>query len=651
MNIFPSHSSNGRTELDLPSLGDGCVRLMRKPFIALILVLSVSAPSALADEVVLFAEDLMVPMRDGVRLATDVYRPVRDGKPVDEKLPILFHRTPYDKKGSSRAEQARFFAAHGYVVVLQDLRGCYQSEGTFTKYIGEGQDGYDAIEWLASQPYTDGKVGMYGTSYAAHVQANAAKLKPPHLRTMVVNMGGMSNGWDHKIRNHGAFELQQVTWAFSQLGAETDDPNVRAMLEEERVQDWLRALPLRKGLNPLSVAPNFEDYVLTMMTRADYDDYWKHPDINWVEYYDQTADIPMILISGWYDSYAGGTIQNYVGLSERLSAPVHLLMGPWVHSGNNRSHAGEVAFGPDAAIRDFHREFHLRWFNRYLKDEAKEAGTEAPVRIFVMGTGDGHKDTDGRMFHGGYWKDADSWPLPGTELTSFYFHPDGTLDKKMPADNVVPTTYVYDPNDPVPTIGGAFSSTGPVFFPGAYHQKEREDIYGSSPPYLPLKARPDVVVFQTGPLEEAVEVVGPITVRLFASSTAKDTDFTAKLIDVYPSSKDYPAGFEMNLTDGILRARYRNSPENPVLMQPGEIVELTIEPFPTANVFKKGHRIRIDISSSSFPRFDVNPNTGEPLGRNRRMVTAENSIFHDADHPSHVVLPIVPASKTSRSSK
>jgi putative CocE/NonD family hydrolase len=581
-------------------------------------------------------ENLLIPMRDGVRLAADVYRPIRDGKPVEEPLPLLLHRTPYDKKARGRVEEANYYARHGYIAVVQDVRGRYASEGTFTKYIGEGQDGYDTIEHLARLPYTNGHVGMWGTSYAAHVQANAAKLRPPHLATIVLNMGGIENGWDHKVRNNGAFENQQLTWAFRNLATETEDPVVRERLARERIEDWLLAAPLRKGLNPLSIAPNFEDYVLEMMTHGDYDDdYFKHLDVNWTEHYDATADIPMMLVSGWYDSYAGGTVRNYVELSKRLDSPVHLMMGPWTHGRNTRSYAGEVEFGEAAALEDFYRELHLRWFDRFLKGNG-QAFEGAPVRIFVMGTGDGSKDDNGRLVHGGYWLDSASWPPPDTELTQLFFHEDGTLRRDQPQATLSSTTYTYDPEDPVPTIGGAFSSTGPVFEPGAYDQREREDFFGSRPPYLPLAARHDVVVFQTEPLEEPVEIIGPITVRMFVSSTTVDTDFTVKLIDVYPASEDFPSGFAMNVTDGVLRARYRNTATRQELMTPGETYEITIEPFPVANVFKKGHRIRLDVSSSNFPRFDVNPNTGEPLGRNRRQVKADNTIHHDARHASQV---------------
>ena len=556
-------------------------------------------------EVMRFEENLMIPMRDGVRLATDVYRPARGGTPMDEKLPVLLQRTPYGKTGSSLVESARYFAANGYVVALQDVRGTYASEGVFTKYIGEGEDGFDTVEFLAKLPYANGKVGMWGTSYAAHVQANAAKLRPDALATIVLNMGGMSNGWDHKVRNHGAFELQQLTWAFRQLEAETEDPLVKEHLARAPIESWLEALPLRKGLNPLSVAPNFEDFILEMATHGDYDDdYWKHRDVNWQEHYDETLDIPMIHVSGWYDSYAG-----------------------------------DVEFGPEAARADFPREFHLRWFDRFLK--GGDDAAEEPVRVFVMGTGDGHKDENGRLYHGGRWITASSWPLPETTGARYYFRGDGSLSKSPPTERESASTYTFDPRDPVPTLGGAFSSTSPVFEPGAYHQEEREGIYGAKPPFLPLSARPDVVVFQTEPLAFDVEVMGPILVELHASSTALDTDFTVKLVDVYPPSSDFPSGFEMNLTDGILRARYRNGPERQQLMTPGEIYRLEIEPFPTANVFKRGHRIRVDVSSSNFPRFDVNPNTGEPLGMNRRMQNADNTLYHDAAHPSHVVLPIL----------
>jgi putative CocE/NonD family hydrolase len=600
------------------------------------------------DAVVRFAENLMVPMRDGVRLATDIYRPAVGGVPVADKLPLLLHRTGYDKTGAALVRQARAFAAHGYVVAVQDDRGTYGSEGVQYKYVGWGKDGYDTIEWLARLPYTNGVVGMWGTSYAAHTQASAAILRPPHLKTIVLNMGGLYNGWHHKIRNHGAFELaQQVGWAFTQLAEQVNDRTAHDLMAREKAADWVGALRARPGLTPLAVAPNFESYIFDMLTHGDYDDYWKQGDLNWSEHYAETADIPMLHVSGWYDAYTAGAINNFVGLSRAKTSPVRLLVGPWLHGRNTQSNAGDVEFGSDAAIRDFSEAFHVRWFDHFLKGTENGVAAEPRVTLFVMGGGDGHKDQNGRLTHGGAWTTADAWPLPGTTFVDLYFHADGTLSRQTPDAAGSGTTYSYDPRSPVPTVGGSFSSQPGLVAAGAFDQREGsfegdpgKGFFGSRPPYLPLRARDDVAVFQTAPLAEDVAVVGPIVVKLFASSSAIDTDFTAKLIDVYPPSPDYPAGFDMNLTDGIIRARYRNSPARAELMKPGEVYEFTIEPFPTANVFRMGHRIRVDISSSNFPRFDVNPNTGEPLGLNRRAVVAENTVWHDRDHPSHVVLPL-----------
>ncbi|MGE0041878.1 MAG: CocE/NonD family hydrolase [Vicinamibacterales bacterium] len=592
---------------------------------------------------VVVERDIMVAMRDGVRMALDLYRPARDGVAVGDRLPVLLLRTPYNKGIDTLVGEARAFASHGYVVAVQDIRGRYKSEGAFTKYADlDSPDGYDTIEWLAAQPFSDGQVGMWGNSYEAHTQADAAKLAPPHLKTIVLNMGGMANAWDHAVRHGGAFELgRELTWAFQEARRDSDDPVVRKHLEVETVEPWYSALPFRPGLSPLAAAPAFEQYILDEMTRSDYDAFWQRPALNWKAHYAETSDIPMLHIGGWYDIFLRGTVENYVALSDLKTSPVRLLIGPWVHSGNERSYAGDVEFGPDAAMRDYLPGFHLRWFDHFLKGRATGVERDKPVRIFVMGTGDGHKDAKGRLFHGGAWRDSDSWPLPGTTYASYYFQADGGLTTEAPpaVGRTSATTYTFDPARPVPTLGGSVSNR---VKDGAYDQRERADFVGSRPPYLPLRSRNDVVVFQTPPLAEDVQVIGPIEVKVFVSSTAVDTDFAAKLVDVYPPSADFPSGFDMNLTDALVRASYRDDRTTRALITPGQVYELTIRPFPTANVFKKGHRIRVDISSSSFPRWDVNPNTGEPLGKNRRAVPADNTIYHDAARPSHIVLPIVP---------
>lgn len=593
--------------------------------------------------------NVMVPMRDGVKLATDIYRPAKGGVALAEALPLILRRTPYDKRLWGSVESAAFFCRHGYIVVHQDCRGRFASEGAFTKYVNEPYDGYDTVEWLAIRPYSNGKIGMWGTSYSAHVQAAAAKLNPPHLSTIVVTAGGTSNGWNHGIRNHGAFALKQLTWAFSNLRAEADDPVVKAYMESQSIADWFQALPLKRGSNPLSIAPEFENYYFDMLDHSDYSDYWKQMGFNWMEYYSQTSDIPMIHIAGWYDNYCQTAIDNYAGLSKRKRSPVHLLMGPWVHGGIEDSHAGDVEFGEAAAINGFDQGWHLRWFDRFLKGVDSGLESAKPVRIFVMGTGDGRRDENGRLFHGGYWMQTDRWPVPEAKPVQFYLRASGDLSTDLPETEEGPITYRFDPADPVPTIGGSMAASRLLWEGGAFHQKEKpfdgdpsSGFYGSRPPYLPLKARHDVVVYQTKPLEKAVTVAGPVIVKLQVSSDCPDTDFTAKLIDVYPPSQSFTEGFEMNLTDGIMRARYRNDPSKQEFMDDGKIYELTIEPFPTANVFKKGHRIRIDVSSSNFPRFDVNPNTGEPIGQNRRFRIANNTIHHSQRKPSSVTLWMLP---------
>jgi putative CocE/NonD family hydrolase len=598
-----------------------------------------SRAQAAAPYDVVVDSSLMIPARDGIRMSTQLYRPARNGVPVDGRFPVLLQRTPYDL--ATTAKDAAFFARHGYVVALQNIRGRYKSEGKFLKVQpADAMDGYDAIEWLAKQPFSNGIVGMWGTSFAAHTQAGAAILHPPALKTAVINMGGVSNAWDHGVRYRGTYEMgRQITWAWEQLAADTRDPAIKALLKREKVEDWYMVQPMKRGLNPLSVNPEYEAWYLDFYEHADYDAFWKDPMVNWSEHYAETADIPMLQIGGWYDIFLAGTFQNYASLSTLKRSPQRLLVGPWTHHGNTRPYAGDVSFGPDAAIADFDTTFHLRWFDHFLKNEKTGVESVAPIRLFIMGTGDGHKDADGRLVHGGYWRDETAWPIPGTRMVPYYFHADGSLSTARPTESKSSTTYTYDPAHPVPTIGGGSSAR---LKDGAYDQREDPRFPPSQAPYLPLRSRSDVLVFETAPLTEDVEVTGPISVVVFASSNRTDTDFTAKLIDVYPPSANWPGGFDLNLTDAIIRGRYRATRDHAELLTPGKVYPFTIEPFPTANVFKKGHRIRVDISSSNFPRFDANPNTGEPLGKNRRSVTADNTVYHGATYPSHIILPIVP---------
>jgi putative CocE/NonD family hydrolase len=329
---------------------------------------------------------------------------------------------------------------------------------------------------------------------------------------------------------------------------------------------------------------------------------------------------------------------NFVELRKSKKSLQRLIVGPWIHSSENLNYAGEAQFTDDAAL-DL-PAFHLRWFDHFLKGVDNGVDREPPVRIYVMGGGDAHKTAEGRIFVGGHWREEQEWPLARTVYTLYYLHGKGVLSAEKPAEDA-PITYQFDPKNPVPTIGGNVSSQGTLMFQGAADQRCRADFWLCSDT-RPLSARNDVVVFQTTPLDADVEVTGRLVVKLWASSDALDTDFTAKLVDEYPPNGDFPNGVDLNIADSIVRARYRSGPGKAELMKPGEPYEFTIEMYPTSLVFKKGHRIRLDISSSNFPRFDVNPNTGEALNDNRRTQVAHNTIYLDGKHPSQIILPVIP---------
>jgi putative CocE/NonD family hydrolase len=602
--------------------------------------------------------DVMIPMRDGVRLATDIYRPIGKKGP----FPVILERTPYGKTEVNRSERtvadpkprpqadvAAYFVRCGYAVVYQDCRGRHHSEGRFTKYLGEGPDGHDAVVWLARQPWCSGKVGTMGLSYGAHTQAALACLNPPGLACMFIDSGGFSNAYQGGIRQGGAFELKQVTWAFNQakLSSQAEaNPLLQKALEAEDIRAWFGRMPWKKGHSPLRWVPEYEDYLFEQWSHGAFDDFWRQVGIYAEGYYDQFSDVPMVHMSSWYDAYARTATDNYRGLSRQKRGPVRLVMGPWTHGNRVLTYAGDVDFGPEATLdghlAEDHFAWRLRWFDRWLKGIRNGVDEEPAVRLFVMGGGTGRRNKVGRMDHGGHWRDAKDWPLPETKFTNFYLHGNGGLGPDLPEEGGPPLSYGYDPRNPVPTIGGTVTSGKPIMDWGAYDQREEPRFFGSKPPYLPLASRPDILVFETPPLEREVEVTGPIVVRLWISSNCPDTDFTAKLLDVYPPNPDYPQGFAMNITDGIIRCRYRNSWEHPEMMKPGEVYEIAIEPFPTSNLFKAGHRIRLDISSSNFPHFDLNPNTGEPEGLSQRMKVATNSVYVDRKRPSHVVLPVIP---------
>jgi len=589
----------------------------------------------------------MVPMRDGVRLATDLYRPVDPASSAG--TPVILIRTPYGA-GDGRSPDGLFFASHGYSVVIQDTRGRHRSEGTWRWLLDDGPDGVDTADWIAAQPWSNGRIGMMGTSYVGGTQHALAMAGSPHLET-VIPVDAVSNMGRQSMRNAGAFELRFWNWIVmnaAQGSTAARDPARAAALEEMAANRlaYLAHLPLRPGTTPLKFAPEYESWLVESMRHGANDAYWRQNAI--VDHPEDYPDIPVYLVGGWYDSWAGNTTANYRALAPRLQSNVSLIMGPWIHGQQGESRHGQVSFGPDAAIAE-PRTWRLRWFDRWLRDDTSVVGREDPfrsrVRIFVMGTGSGRRGEDGRIDHGGFWRDEDAWPPRRAVPTPFYVHGDGTLGRDPPVvepgGRDAATSYTFDPRDPVPTIGGCISSGNDIMLQGAWDQRGGPHVWNLREP-IPLSARNDVLVFQTEPLEQDVEVTGELEVRLWVSSSAVDTDFTAKLVDVHPPTPDLPGGFDMNVTDGIVRARYRDSLASETFMEPGRVYPVTVLLYPTANVFKKGHRIRVDLSSSNFPRFDVNPNTGEPLARHRRMQTAVNTIHHDRTHPSHILLPVVP---------
>ncbi len=598
-------------------------------------------------------ETFAVAMRDGVRLATDVYLPDRTGR-----FPVIMERTPYGRHIPSRSEitatdrtpaerdaLAGYFTAHGYAVVYQDTRGRYGSEGRFVKYLSDGEDGFDTCAWLRQQPWCDGRICTMGLSYAAHTQAALGCLDPPGLVAQALDCGGFANSWRSGIRQSGAFELKQATWAFrnAQVSPEAAaDPVIAAALAAEDIGEWFTRMPWRPGHSPLRHHPDYEAYLFEQWRHGTFDEFWQQLGICAEGWYDRYSHAAAVHMSSWFDPYALTAVSNYTGLRRAGRGHQRLILGPWTHGDRSDRVFGDVDFGPDAPLDAWAgdwRNYRLRFFDHVIKGAPLH---EPAVRVFVMGGGSGRRTAAGHLDHGGRWIEATDWPPPGVDFVAFHLHEDGRLNPATPDAGAAALAYDFDPRWAVPTIGGAFASLGPVATAGAFDQVESPAFFGCVPPYLPLASRPDILVFQTEPLARHVQIAGPVEAELFVATDGPDTDFTAKLIDVHPPSADYPRGYAMNLTDGILRLRYAEDPSQQRLLRPGEVVHIRITLFPTANLFLAGHRIRLDISSSNFPKFDVNPNTGEGEGAARRSRIAVNTVFVDAARPSWVVLPVMP---------
>jgi uncharacterized protein len=573
----------------------------------------------------IFERNLEVPMRDGCVLRADLFRP-----DTSEKLPVLLNRTPYNKSvpmvyglvlDALRAAEA------GYNVLIQDCRGRFASDGTFNCFVDEARDGYDTIEWAAAQPWSNGKVGTYGASYMGVTQWLAAMLAPPHLCAMapVVTASDYHDGWTYQ---GGAFALFfNVSWTMAALApprlmrerADNSDASkeLGAVIGGiDSMREHMNVLPLRDFPMFRRGAPYFFDW----LAHPSYDEFWRRISI---EENHARITVPALNLGGWYDIFQRGTIRNFIGMRSRGATDIarsgqRLVMGPWNHAIPLTNLVGAVDFGLHAsAVSADVDGMQLRFFDRCLKGKSDGAG-DAPVRLFVMGIN--------------RWRDEKEWPIPGTEFRRYYLrsrgransaYGDGGLSPESPGAEP-PDAFLYNPLDPAPTVGG-----GLCCYPGA--------LQGGAFDQAGVEHRADVLVYSTEPLADDVEVTGPVTLTLYAASSAPDTDFTAKLVDVGP------CGFARNLTDGIIRARFRESQSEEKLLTPGEVAEFKIDLWSTANVFKAGHRIRLEVSSSNFPRFDRNPNTGHELFADAEVRPAMQTVMHDRAFASHVTLPIVPS--------
>jgi putative CocE/NonD family hydrolase len=539
-----------------------------------------------------------VRMRDGVELSADIYRPASIGP-----FPVILTRTPYNK-GTERGNHlttGRYFASHGYIYVAMDVRGRGDSDGVFVPYRNEGPDGFDSIEWCAKQPWSTGKVGTIGSSYLGYDQWIAALQQPPHLTTMIV----LVTPPDPFVESPSGLQSPSyLSWYHLLLGR---------TLHNAAAVDW-NALYLHLPLSSMDEAGGFH---------APYwQDILSHPGINsWWEplIYQNKFDrvnLPILHVSGWYDDEQAGAVMNYVGMRQQGATAEarksqKLLMGPWPHAVNSTRKLGAVDFGPTALI-DLDG-YELRWFDHWLKGAENGIMMEAPVRIFLMGRNE--------------WKDHAEWPIPGTQFVKYYLNGKGHAnslfgDGQLSAQAVTsapPDHFTYNPLDPVPFI---MEST--------YAQ------LGGPDDYRPVERRDDVLVYTSESLDASRVLCGPVKAHLAASSSAVDTDFMVKLLDVWPD------GFAQRLTDGMVRARYREGGEKPSLIEPGRIYTFVVDAWNTCQEFGKGHRLRVEVASSAFPKYDRNQNTGEALGKTANTKTADQTIYHDAEHPSYVVLPFVP---------
>ena len=544
--------------------------------------------------------DVKIPMRDGVLLSADIYTPPGDGP-----FPVLLVRTIYDKQQERYVEWTERFVEAGYACVMQDCRGRNDSDGAWEPYIHEADDGHDTIEWIGGQPWCDGNVGMYGISYVGFTQHQPATRRSKYLKA-ITPIASQQDNFGHQ-RFDGVLQ-QHVAQFFINMAGRT---NKRASTALMNWDDIYSRLPLVSAVDDIVDLEFYREVV----RHHTFDDFWKSYSMR--DKYGEVA-VPAYLITGWYDNLVHETCRLFQGWTagartEEARRLTKLLIGPWSHRNIGSSERfGSVDFGGSAFVDIVDEQ--IKWNDRRLKGIDNGIDNEPKVRVFVMGAN--------------RWRTGDTWPLEDVKYRDFYLgsnlgansiYGDGRLTDEPPGDGP-PDEFTYDPNDPVPTIGGQFMMME----------------IGGPADRRPAQRRDDVLVYDYGPVEEDVEVVGPVTLTLYVSSSAPDTDFTGTLSDVYPDGK------AVMLTEGIARARFRESIEEPVLMEPGRVYEISVDMWDTGNLFKAGHTIRLEVSSSNFPRYERNQNTGSQPGLDADMAIARQTIYKDRGRPSHLTLPVIP---------
>ncbi len=555
-------------------------------------------------------QDIAITMRDGVTLRANLFRPAEGGP-----APALVLRLPYNKDAAQTYVYAHpaWYARHGYAVLVQDSRGRYASEGEFYPLRLDGEDGYDTIKWCAAQPWCDGKVGSYGFSIPGINQLLAAHLSPPALKTAIPAFypAGMHDGF---IYVGGALSMATLgQWSVVVAGDAAIRKGDMDALAEVAAADqlsgsWHPGTPLMN--TPFFTKPDSLPFIADYLAHPSKDYYWREwdlpPRLDGIE-------IPCLHVSGWYDSFIAKTLESYETLSRAARAEHRLLVGPWYHIPWTQQ-VGCIDFGDEA--RNFVDDYQIAWLDAQLKGERSKLDALPIVRIFVTGADE--------------WRDYDAWPLKGTAAENWYLHSggranslsgDGSLTRQAPGEEGA-DFFIYSPEAPVESLGGQSCCLPDRAPMGPADQR-------------PAEYRNDVLVYSSAPLEAPLFVAGKVNAVLHAASSAVDTDFTVKLCDVWPD------GRAINITQGIIRARYRESLEREVMLEPNRIYEFAISAGMACHRFAAGHRIRIEVSSSNFPHFDRNPNNGKPFGEDDEMVTASQTVFHDSLRPSHIQLPVV----------